>query len=68
MPPGRAVAFSTGIPAILLKLDHYSTKPYAGLVAESHRYYEARAVTPAHGAQRPDALGVTGGRAQQEIR
>lgn len=44
LPPGRAVAFTTGIPAVLLKLEHYSSKPYADLVAESKRYYEALAV------------------------
>lgn len=68
MPPGRAVAFSTGIPAILLKLDHHSTKPYADLVAESHRYYEARAVSAARGGQDGDVRDPAGDRARQEIR
>ncbi|WP_298461172.1 type IV secretory system conjugative DNA transfer family protein [uncultured Cellulomonas sp.] len=44
LPAGRAIAFSTGMPAVLMKLDHYSTKPYADLVTESRNFYEAQAV------------------------
>lgn len=40
LPAGRAIGFSTGIPATLLRLDHYSTKPYADLVEQSKDYYE----------------------------
>lgn len=51
LPTGRAIAFSTGMPAVLMKLDHYSTKPYADLVTESRKHYEAQAV--AAGVQVP---------------
>jgi type IV secretory pathway TraG/TraD family ATPase VirD4 len=45
MPAARAVMSSTGMPAILLKLDHYSTKGYAAMASESKRYYEDLATT-----------------------
>ena len=45
MPAGRAVVTSTGMPAILIKLDHYSTKKeYADMASESKQYYEDLAV------------------------
>jgi type IV secretory pathway TraG/TraD family ATPase VirD4 len=45
MPAGRAVVTSTGMPAILIKLDHYTTKDYAPMATESKRYYENLATT-----------------------
>lgn len=46
MPAGRAVVTSTGMPAILIKLDHYTTKKdYAPMATESKRYYEGLAMT-----------------------
>lgn len=35
MPRGRAVMFTAGFPAVLLRLDHYSTKDYARDVEDS---------------------------------
>lgn len=43
MPRGRAVMLTSGMPAALIKLDHYSTRPYADQVTESKKYFEGRA-------------------------
>ena len=45
MPRGRAVMLASGMPAALVKLDHYSQRPYAAKVEASKSYYEGRAVT-----------------------
>ncbi|MDY0891643.1 TraG/TraD/VirD4 family protein [Frigoribacterium sp. CFBP9030] len=44
MPRGRAVMLASGIPAALVKLDHYSTGEFAEHVAQSRTYYEGLAV------------------------
>ncbi len=44
LPAGRAVMMATQTPAALLKLDHFSARPYAEKVKQSQDYYEARAV------------------------
>ncbi|GAA1150609.1 type IV secretory system conjugative DNA transfer family protein [Nesterenkonia lutea] len=41
MPSGRALLFSSGQPAALMKLEHFSAKPYAQDVKDSQEYYEA---------------------------
>lgn len=43
LPRGRAILTSSGMPAGLIELEHYSTKPYAEDVAASQEYSEARA-------------------------
>jgi type IV secretory pathway TraG/TraD family ATPase VirD4 len=47
MPRGRAVLLASGAPASLIKLDHFSARPYAQAVNDSRTYYEARAVATA---------------------
>jgi type IV secretory pathway TraG/TraD family ATPase VirD4 len=44
MPRGRAVMLASGVPAALVKLDHYSTAQYAEQVTQSKSYYEGLAV------------------------
>jgi type IV secretory pathway TraG/TraD family ATPase VirD4 len=55
MPRGRAVMLASGMPAALIKLDHYSARPYAEQVTQSKKYYEGRVVddvtTETEGAQ-----------------
>ncbi|PPF91324.1 conjugal transfer protein TraG [Clavibacter michiganensis] len=55
LPAGRAVMMATQTPAALLKLDHFSARPYAEKVTQSQTYYEARAVQ--RGAQRMTEIG-----------
>ena len=43
LPHGRAIMLATQTPPALLKLEHYSTKPYAAKVQQSRDYYEGRA-------------------------
>lgn len=43
LPRGRAILTSSGMPAGLVELEHFSTKPYAADVAASQEYSEARA-------------------------
>ena len=40
MPRGRAVMSSSGAPAALISLAHFSTKPYGAKVKASQTYYE----------------------------
>ena len=40
IPRGRAVMSTSGAPAALISLVHYSAKPYAAKVAESQKYFE----------------------------
>ncbi|ALQ32550.1 conjugal transfer protein TraG [Arthrobacter sp. YC-RL1] len=40
LPRGRAILTSSGLPAGLVELQHYSTKPYAEDVRDSQKYYE----------------------------
>ncbi|MGP9543092.1 type IV secretory system conjugative DNA transfer family protein, partial [Glutamicibacter sp. AOP5-B1-3] len=40
LPRGRAILTSSGLPAGLIELQHYSTKPYGDDVRDSQRYYE----------------------------
>ena len=40
MPRGRAVMTTSGAPAALVTLTHYSTKPYASAVSASQQHYE----------------------------
>ncbi|PRZ11682.1 type IV secretory pathway TraG/TraD family ATPase VirD4 [Nesterenkonia sandarakina] len=42
MPSGRALLFSSGQPAALMKLEHFSAKPYAKAVKESQTHFEAK--------------------------
>lgn len=42
LPRGRAILTSSGLPAGLVELQHYSTKPYAEDVRDSQRYYEGQ--------------------------
>jgi type IV secretory pathway TraG/TraD family ATPase VirD4 len=39
LPRGRAVAFIAGTRSVLLRLDHYSTRPYAGDVEDSKKWF-----------------------------
>jgi type IV secretory pathway TraG/TraD family ATPase VirD4 len=55
MPSGRAVAFSSGMPPVLLHLVHHSKKPYADLVRESFTYYEGLAVKDGRDVPPPPA-------------
>ncbi|MBY0170658.1 MULTISPECIES: type IV secretory system conjugative DNA transfer family protein [Micrococcaceae] len=41
MPRGRAVMSTSGVPAALISLEHFSAKPYAQKMTESQRYYES---------------------------
>lgn len=41
LPSGRALLFSSGQPAALMKLEHFSAKPYAKDVKDSQEHYEA---------------------------
>ncbi|OYO15524.1 conjugal transfer protein TraG [Enemella evansiae] len=45
MPPGRAVLLAAGMRAGILRLDHWSTKPYRDAVADSRDHYENALVT-----------------------
>lgn len=47
MPFARAVLLATQTPPALIKLEHFSTKPYAAKVKESQAYYESRVVDSA---------------------
>lgn len=40
LPRGRAILTSSGMPAGLIELEHYSQKPYAEDVVQSQAYYE----------------------------
>lgn len=42
LPRGRAILTSSGMPAGLIELQHYSTKPYGEDVQDSQRYYEGQ--------------------------
>lgn len=44
LPRGRAVLMSSGNPAALVALEHFSQKPYADDVKASKDYYESLAV------------------------
>ncbi|WP_340289762.1 type IV secretory system conjugative DNA transfer family protein [Aquipuribacter hungaricus] len=46
LPLGRAVALISGVPAVLLQLDHHSTRPYAGSVTASQAVYETARARP----------------------
>lgn len=48
LPRGRAILTSSGLPAGLIELQHYSTKPYAQDVQGSQQYYENAAVERSH--------------------
>jgi type IV secretory pathway TraG/TraD family ATPase VirD4 len=50
MPRGRAVMLASGMPAALVKLDHYSTSSFAQQVDQSRTYYEGLAVKEGHAA------------------
>lgn len=43
LPRGRAILTSSGLPAGLIELQHYSTKPYGEDVSTSQTYYEENA-------------------------
>ncbi|MGP5049470.1 type IV secretory system conjugative DNA transfer family protein [Glutamicibacter ardleyensis] len=51
LPRGRAILTSSGMPAGLIDLQHYSTKPYREDVEGSKTYYEA--VATQKGIQKP---------------
>lgn len=42
LPRGRAIMTSSGLPAGLIELEHYSSKPYAQDVKASQTYYESQ--------------------------
>lgn len=42
LPRGRAVLTASGQPAALMRLEHYSQKPYAADVKQSQDFYEAQ--------------------------
>lgn len=44
LPRGRAILMSSGQPAVLTALDHFSTKPYAEKVNQSETYYRAQGI------------------------
>ena len=44
LPRGRAILTSSGMPAGLIDLQHYSSKPYAQDIEDSKSYYEGVAV------------------------
>lgn len=44
MPKGRAVMLATQTPAALIRLEHFSARPYAEKITESKDYYEKAAV------------------------
>lgn len=46
LPRGRAILTSSGLPAGLIELQHYSTKPYGEDVQDSQGYYEGVATMP----------------------
>lgn len=46
MPRGRAVLSSSGAPAALISLEHFSAKPYAKAVQDSQTYYESQVGVP----------------------
>ena len=39
LPSKRAIVLSSGVPALLMRLDHFSERPYAEKVKASNRYY-----------------------------
>ncbi|MFF5794537.1 type IV secretory system conjugative DNA transfer family protein [Paeniglutamicibacter sp. NPDC012692] len=45
LPKGRAILTGSGMPAGLIRLQHYSEKPYANDVEQSKEYYEDLAVS-----------------------
>ncbi len=45
LPRGRAILTSSGLPAGLIDLQHYSTKPYGEYVKLSQQYYETQMAT-----------------------
>ena len=49
LPRGRAIMTASGQPALLLALDHFSTKPYADDVTASQDYYESLIVEATNG-------------------
>lgn len=40
LPRGRAILTSSGMPAGLIDLQHYSSKPYSQDIEDSKSYYE----------------------------
>lgn len=46
LPRGRAILTSSGMPAGLIELEHFSTKPYGNDAADSQKYYEGRVSDP----------------------
>lgn len=48
LPRGRAILTSSGMPAGLIELQHYSTKPYGAEVKLSQDYYESVASPDSH--------------------
>lgn len=44
LPRGRAILTSSGMPAGLIELEHYSQKPFGNDVLQSQSYYEGIAV------------------------
>jgi len=47
LPSGRAIMLATQTPPALLRLEHFSTKPYAAKVSQSQEYFESRAIAAA---------------------
>lgn len=39
LPSGRAIILSSGVPALLMRLEHFSAKPYADKIKSSNEYY-----------------------------
>ncbi|MGC0271245.1 type IV secretory system conjugative DNA transfer family protein (plasmid) [Glutamicibacter soli] len=48
LPRGRAILTSSGLPAGLIELQHYSTKPYGEDVQGSQKYYEHTVAERSH--------------------
>lgn len=48
LPTGRAILSSSGHPAALLALEHYSEKPYAAAVQQSQDHYEGLLASAFH--------------------
>lgn len=42
LPRGRAILTSSGMPAGLIDLQHYSSKPYAQDIEDSKKYYKSK--------------------------
>ena len=49
LPRGRAIMTASGHPALLLALQHFSTKPYGDDVKASQEYYEPVIGETTHG-------------------